>query len=98
MRAARSAGNRKAVGADRCRLAFSSTQAYKGLKENRREVGRTKRKDAGTGSLDETRLRRTYVYREEIEKSAGAQNPLHFLHGEPILSTILNLGSTLPDT
>ncbi|MDR0629950.1 MAG: hypothetical protein LBG24_09995 [Treponema sp.] len=57
MLGASSAAARKAVVAALCRqFACSTAKAYKVLKENSRESGRAKRKDAGTTSLDETLL------------------------------------------
>jgi hypothetical protein len=57
MAEARSAAARKAVVADMCqKFAFSAAKAYRVLKENGWESGRTKRKDAGTTSLNETLL------------------------------------------
>jgi hypothetical protein len=54
MTAAQSAAERKAIVAEMCRMfAFSVAKAYKALKENGWNSGRTKRKDAGTSSLDE---------------------------------------------
>ena len=57
MNAAVSAAERKAVAAEMRRMfSFSTAKAYKVLKENGWKSGRTKRKDAGSTSLDEELL------------------------------------------
>ena len=79
MAAAETAADRKAVVAEMCRMhAFSQAKAYKTLKENGWESGRTKRRDAGESSVDRELLVAVgEMVRQCVRKNGKATLPVN---------------------
>jgi len=79
MNAAETAASRKVVVDKMCRMfAFSTAKAYKVLKENGWESGRTKRKDAGTSSVDkELVIALGEMVKQGIRKNGKATLPIN---------------------